>query len=304
MDGLGFIALYNNLEPYGNHIVDLGSLYRAYRALYVRDVQAGYVTAQAVFTDSIGSASNTNFYITPWPGRSINLVANTTVDGDLTVNGRITGSGANPFNQDLNTYNAVRFNDITNTGSLTVSGNITCHGALDVTHLRADGPYSIVLYSDMLPYGTRNLGSENNYFTSMWVAMACYKGSYQFNCERSTSGQEVVRQIQNQQDALKVLTHEVTKTVYHTTYNFEKGHEDEIICVCGKSVKQPCPEHQKEWLDKYATNTGKTQEATAFLTLEHHAVLTRQQVVIETLQEKIAMLEEKLAKQTEVIRND
>ncbi|MCL1977597.1 MAG: hypothetical protein FWG55_05820 [Candidatus Bathyarchaeota archaeon] len=312
MNGTDFIALYSNIEPYTNGLIDLGSFGRAFHEIFVQYAEAGYVTAQSVYTDSIGSASNTDLIIHPYAGRTL------IIDGNVKVTGTFTGPAANPFNQNLNTFNAVTFNDITNTGSETVWGDIICHGWLAVTHIAADNhPFnSIAIYDHMIPARMNNgnslnpgLGLASNPWEWCYANIFMHKLDDQSFCERSQSGTVVNHQIQTEDDALEALTHEITKTVRHITYSTENP--DEIICTCGKSTLHPCPEHRDTWRDKYTKNITRQNEASGFLLIEHAVSIDRLKMALleETeknaaLEQRLSLLEQKLTKQTEVIRND
>ncbi|MDR0797589.1 MAG: hypothetical protein LBE70_02560, partial [Nitrososphaerota archaeon] len=113
-----------------------------------------------------------------------------------------------------------------------------------------------------------------------------------FSGELGLSGKEWVQPIQNEAEALEALTDDVTKTVYHVTYSEEK--EDEIICTCGKSVKQACPEHVEEWNYKYTRGSKKAGDAVPFLILEYATKFARLETALLEANERIVVLEKKL----------
>jgi hypothetical protein len=58
-----------------------------------------------------------------------------------------------------------------------------------------------------------------------------------------------------------------------------------IICTCGKSALQPCPEHRKEWEDRYLVNLSAQNEAAAYLVLELSADVRRLTLELEELRD-------------------
>ena len=109
-----------------------------------------------------------------------------------------------------------------------------------------------------------------------------------FGCERSKSGQEWSHEYTTEFDALEYLTHELTKTKFHITY--DQKDDKKIICTCGKSVENPCPEHIDEWNDKYTVNTGKITQATGLVVLEQSAKIAKLEMEIVSLKEQIKNL--------------
>jgi hypothetical protein len=295
LSGNSNIWLSDHLVPYDNETTDLGNMYYRYRDIYGRHGNFGDVYAPlGLTTQDIYSPTNgKSLFNYTSSGDKITLNANVVITGTLTAD----MPSANPFNQNLNTYNAVTFNDITNTGSMTVYGSVVIREVLECTHLRAwPWNYSIALYSSLIPAsGNITVGTLNNPFYHMYAKEYTFTG-----CERINSGKEWIQKIQNETDALEVLTEQVTKTVYHTTYNNEtnnKGelvHPDEIICICGKSVKQPCPEHLEAYSQKYSKSLNKQVEATSHLTLLHAGDIAQLRVALDYANERIVQLEKML----------
>jgi hypothetical protein len=60
-----------------------------------------------------------------------------------------------------------------------------------------------------------------------------------------------------------------------------------IICTCGKSAPQPCPEHRKEWEDRYLVNLSAQYEAAAYLVLELSADVRRLETELAALKEEM-----------------
>jgi hypothetical protein len=97
---------------------------------------------------------------------------------NLTVLDKLFG---NPFDQSLNKADAVTFTNVTVAGTpqaqgnITTNGNIVCHGALDVSHLRRDGGNFIALYSSIEPNGSGiNLGSWDRKFNDIFCGGKLY----------------------------------------------------------------------------------------------------------------------------------
>ncbi|MDR2203647.1 MAG: hypothetical protein LBE76_05050 [Nitrososphaerota archaeon] len=174
----------------------------------------------------------------------------------------------------------------------------------DIVHtnaigVRTAGATKIEFYNSLMPHpnaSTKNLGSVAQYWNNTYGGYIYGKNMMSPGCARSLSGQEWVQKIQCRDVAEEVLTHEITKTLRHITYSDEA--DDEIICVCGKSVKEPCPEHLDEWNDQYCKNESKRIEAASFLVLEHAVDLVKLSNALAEANEKIRMLEQKIEKIT------
>jgi hypothetical protein len=297
LSGSGNINLNNSLVPTGNETIDLGAPTMRYRACYVRYGNFGEVVAPVgVTTQAIYSPTNNQLLF--YYDQATNKI---TLDANVKVTGTLDAPAANPFNQQLNTYNAVTFNDITNTGNNITSGDIICHGRLAATHIASDNHpnENIAIYDTMIPARVSNgnhynpsLGTQANYWENTYANHVYGKDPQTFGCERGKSGQEWIQDIQDETTALDVLTHEVTKTLLHVEYS--KTNEDEIICVCGKSVKHPCPEHVEAWNEKYCKSERKRADASSFLLIEHAADLGELRLALEQANERIAKLEKKL----------
>ncbi|MCL2135849.1 MAG: InlB B-repeat-containing protein [Candidatus Bathyarchaeota archaeon] len=183
------------------------------------------------------------------------------------------------------------------TNHLTTKGKVMCD---DIVHtnaigVRTSGATKIESYNSIMPHpnaSTKNSGSTTQYWLNTYGGNVYGKQAFTFNCAREDSGKEVLPNFNTEEQALKFLTHETKKTVLHTTYSSTA--EDEIICICGKSVKEPCTEHLDEWNDRYARNETKRLEAASFLVLEHSTNLVKLNEALETANEKIRLLEQKL----------
>jgi hypothetical protein len=227
------ITVYSSVEPNSNGALDLGSNTKAFHEIFTQYLYSGYITTpMGLYTDAIGSTSNTDLIIRSYTNRKIVL------DGNIQIKNTLLPNTA-----------------------------------------------------DVL-----NLGSSTLYFNSTYTRYAYGKSGHTFGCERSKSGQVWQQDIQSEVSALEALTHEVTKTLYHVTYSDDVG--DGIVCVCGKSVKQPCLEHVDEWNAKYCKNETLRSEASSFLLLEHATTIARLQTTIEEMAEKIRLLEEKISPTT------
>jgi hypothetical protein len=185
------------------------------------------------------------------------------------------------------------------TNHLTTKGKVMCD---DIVHtnaigVRTAGATKIEFYNSIMPHPnaqTNNSGSISQYWLNTYGGNVYGKQAFTFNCAREDSGKEVLPNFNTEEQALKFLMHETKKTVLHTTYSSTA--EDEIICTCGKSVKQPCPEHLDEWNDRYARNETKRLDAASLLVLEHSNNLTKLSNALEEANKKIRLLEQKLEK--------
>jgi len=133
--------------------------------------------------------------------------------------------------------------------------------------------------------GTGQIGNSTEYYYASYVDYVYGKHNGLFGCERSKSGQEWSHEYTTEFDALEYLTHELTKTKFHITY--DQKDDKKIICTCGKSVENPCPEHIDEWNDKYTVNTGKITQATGLVVLEQSAKIAKLEMEIVSLKEQI-----------------
>jgi hypothetical protein len=178
--------------------------------------------------------------------------------------------------------------------NLYINSDIVCRGYVNTAHIRTIGGSTVNLHNDLMPNASNSLdfGSANRYWAATFGNEVYGKTARSFGCERSLSGKEWV-QLSSKEDAEKALTQEVKKKLYHITYSEEN--EDEIICICGKSVKKPCPEHLDAWNDRYTRNETKRLEAASFLVLEHSSELLKLSKALEAANKKICELEQKLA---------
>ena len=173
-------------------------------------------------------------------------------------------------------------------GMIDHSGNLGCNGNLTVGR---------VIYPSIhnnSSYGW--IGDQNKYWwalTSRYVfhKNGCLQG---FDCLRSESGTEAPHLFSDYLCAAEVLSHHLTKTKYHVTYDPDSL--DLLICVCGKKVAHPCPEHLSEWNDRYATPTDTIAQAAGYLALEHAASITRLTQKNRELEEHLTKMEQKLTR--------
>jgi hypothetical protein len=244
------------------------------------------------------------------------------------VTGTLDAPAANPFDQDLNTGNSVRFYDVAATNTITPyvhrTGGVgtasrmwqysnienmygsyltlTTQLYTDTIGNASNTPMTIRTYNsgsqplalqayEIIPWShnSQRLGSSARVFSETWTTTAYAKQPGLIpGCERSLSGQEWQQQIQSEETALETLTYEVTKTLQHITYSDTDEHE--IICTCGKSVVVPCFEHKEEWNEKYCKNLARIYETTAYLSLEHAAHLVELHTKLEQTIEELDAL--------------
>jgi hypothetical protein len=152
-----------------------------------------------------------------------------------------------------------------------------------------------VYASDVYPRSgsySGNLGDQNN----IWQNFAAYNGWCknfgQGGCERSKSGQVWPHEFTDYLTAAEALSHEMTKTKYHTTYDLDS--EDKLVCTCGKKAATPCPEHQADWNDRYTIPVFTVMNASGYMTLEHATEITHIKQHNKDLEERVAWLETKL----------
>ncbi len=154
--------------------------------------------------------------------------------------------------------------------------------AADPMYVDPDGRYTPAAHesghANLYPSAGANTGQVGN-TTTYWNVMATNslwnKAQSGFACERALSDTPVERKIQTREAAEEVLTHETTKSWRHMPYDLKDKTGKNIICTCGKSVKEPCPEHREEWEDTYLVNLGAQYEAAAYLVLELSADVRR-----------------------------
>ena len=164
----------------------------------------------------------------------------------------------------------------------------------DPMYVDPNGRYSPTAHesghANLYPSGgvnTGQLGNTTTYWNVIGINSIWYKASGSFACERALSDTEVLRSIQSRSQAEEILTHETTKQWRHMPYDLKDKKGKKIICTCGKSAAQPCPEHRKEWEDRYIVNTGAQLEAAAWLVLELSADVRRLETQLANLQEEI-----------------
>jgi len=286
-----------NIIPASNLTGSVGLNGQMWNAGYIQNVYASMLQAiGSVNTDTINGVSsnsgnglliqtyNNGSY--PLRIRASNVVPFSNNTGQLGTSSTMWGSSyiQNMHGSMLQVIDYVNTDTINSTSNRYMLIQTYNNGAQNL-YLRA---------ANVLPwsYATTIIGSQANYFAGVWMGTCGYKNQYNFGCERSKSGQVWEPLIKNTESALKILAHEVKKTVRHITYSGEA--DDEIICVCGKSVKRPCPECEEEWLDRYCKNTGERNEAASFLILEHAAALAKMQTLLDEANQRIVVLEKKL----------
>ncbi len=162
-------------------------------------------------------------------------------------------------------------------------------------------------HANLYPSGgtdTGQVGNTTTYWNVVGANSIWKKALGDFACERSLSNTEVDRSIQDAEMALEILTWETTKTWRHMPYDLKDKTGKNIICTCGKSAPQPCPEHRKEWEDRYIVNSGAQMEATAFLVLELTAVNVKHEMEIAALKDELAELRELMKQNLKGIKSD
>jgi hypothetical protein len=167
---------------------------------------------------------------------------------------------------------------IDSSGNMGISGTLTING-------------NGVAAANVLPLSNNSgyVGNSSQYYAYMYMNRCYAKNGYTFGCEVSESGQIWERDFQTKAKAEEFLTHELTKERRHITYDLQN--KGKIICTCGKSVDNPCPEHIDEWNDLYTINTTKLLEATSFLAFEMNSELAKLQNDNLMLNERVATLE-------------
>jgi hypothetical protein len=139
------------------------------------------------------------------------------------------------------------------------------------------------------------LGEPSLRWDSIYARYLNYTTTYAIDLsELSRSGEsdEWPHQFSDYDTATEALTHEGTKTKYRLPCDPNAaGH---ILCVCGKSVTEPCPEHVTQWHDHYTVAASRVLDATAYMTLEHAATLARLTQQNLDLEERLTLLETQL----------
>jgi hypothetical protein len=213
-----------------------------------------------------------NFSIGSYYG--IDFYTNTSNNSSPTMNLSTNGT--------LSIYNSgVTKASIDNSGNMGIAGTLTING-------------NGVAAANVLPlsYNTGYVGTSSLYYAYMYMNNCYAKHGYNFGCEISKSGQIWERDFQTKTQAEEFLTHELTKERRHITYDLQN--KGKIICTCGKSVDNPCPEHIEQWNDLYTINTTKLLEATSCLAFEMNSELAKLQNDNLKLNERGATIEKLL----------
>jgi hypothetical protein len=233
----------------------------------------GYGVMQTGYSATffIASRTNADFLIASQQNRNI-VLAPSTMGGD--GSGQVEIAGAHSLRPQTS-----------NTGTIGQSGRYWYE------------TWTNYLYAtNVYPRSNRTgyLGDQNHIWESSAIQNLWYKNDWSNGCERSKANQEWPHQYSDYWDAAEELTHEMTKTKYHTPYDPDS--DDKLVCVCGKKASAPCPEHQAQWNDRYGVNMTKVKYGAAYLALEHAAALVRLTQQNMQLEERIAELEAKLTR--------
>ncbi len=157
-------------------------------------------------------------------------------------------------------------------------------------YVNPNGRYTPAAHShaSLYPSGGRDTGQVGD-TTTYWNVVGCnsvwHKAEGGFACERALSDKLVDRAIQSREKAEEILTHETTKSWRHMPYDLNDKTGKNIICTCGKSAPKPCPEHRKEWEDRYLVDLMAQRDAAAYLVLELSVDVRRLQMELEDLRE-------------------
>ncbi len=143
-------------------------------------------------------------------------------------------------------------------------------------------------HASLYPSGGSDTGQVGD-TTTYWNVVGCnsvwHKAEGGFACERALSDTPVDRTIQTREAAEEILTHETTKSWRHMPYDLNDKTGKNIICTCGKSAPKPCPEHRKEWEDRYLVDLMAQREAAAYLVLELSADVRRLEMELADMRE-------------------
>jgi hypothetical protein len=167
----------------------------------------------------------------------------------------------------------------------------------DPMYVDPNGRYAPALHpsghANLYPSGgadTGQVGNTTTYWNVIGTNSMWYKAMGTFACERALSDKLVDRKIQSRELAEEILTHETTKSWRHMPYDLKDKTGKNILCTCGKSAAEPCPEHRKEWEDRHIVNTSAQLEAAALLVLELSADVRRLSAENAGLQEEIRQI--------------
>ncbi|MDR0372108.1 MAG: hypothetical protein LBI79_00875 [Nitrososphaerota archaeon] len=141
---------------------------------------------------------------------------------------------------------------------------------------------------------TGDIGASGRYWYRIYVNLVYSKNAGNIvGCARIKSGLEWPHRFNDYDTALASLVHQMTKTKYHITYDLTM--EDKIICTCGKSTDNPCPEHLSEWNDRYTIELDDVVLGGGYVTMEHAAYIARLTQKNLELENRLTTLEVKLA---------
>lgn len=308
--GAGFIPMY--VDPNGRYTPAAHtheSIIRGTKKVEVDATNAVINFYDDVNLDGAVGHDGTNFFIVAYDG-SLVLYSAT---GKILPN--------SDGGQDLgDTGNAKRFgalhlkNGITVAGIATVDNNgrlqlagmtrgtsgyvLEAQGAgADPMYVDPAGRYAPALHpsghANLYPSGGADSGQVGNtttYWNVVGVNSMWYKASGTFACERVLSDKLVDRKIQSRELAEEILTHETTKSWRHMPYDLKDKTGKNILCTCGKSAAEPCPEHRKDWEDRHIVNTGAQLEAAALLVLELSADVRRLEAELADVKESMVQV--------------